>query len=85
MSSLKELRFHLCQSNTASTALRSFLSNNYPSLKKAFNIPILVREASNIKPSFTARFEKGREIKKTLDGLSEKEIQKTLKELLKPE
>ncbi|MCH0628620.1 L51/S25/CI-B8 domain-containing protein [Kocuria palustris] len=73
---VKELRFHLSQTGEASVPLRKFLQANYAPLKQASDnkVPILVREAFGIPPSFTARFEKGKEIKKQLEGLTEKDI-----------
>lgn len=72
----KELRFHLSQTGEASVPLRKFLQSNYAGLKKASNdkVPILVREAFGVPPSFTARFEKGKEVKKPLEGLKELDI-----------
>ncbi|CAN3354483.1 hypothetical protein DICA3_C15500 [Diutina catenulata] len=82
---VKELRFHLSQSGEASQPLRKFLTANYGALKAASNnsIPILVREAYGIKPSFTARLEKGKEVKKSLDGMDESAISEQVANLIK--
>ncbi|GEQ69725.1 hypothetical protein JCM33374_g3399 [Metschnikowia sp. JCM 33374] len=82
---VKELRFHLSQGGSASAPLRSFLTKNYPSIKSSTNyqIPVLIREAYGVPPSITARFEKGREVKNSLDGLDEKAIEEAVKTLLK--
>lgn len=82
---LRELRFHLSQTGEASIPLRNFLVKNYPSLKSSTNykLPILIRESFGVPPSITARFEKGREVKNSLDGLDEKAIEESVKSLLK--
>lgn len=82
---LRELRFHLSQTGEASVPLRKFLVKNYPSLKTSTNnkLPILIRESFGVPPSITARFEKGREVKNSLDGLDEKAIEESVKSLLK--
>lgn len=81
---LRELRFHLSQTGEASVPLRNFLVKNYPTLKTSTNnLPILIRESFGVPPSITARFEKGREVKSSLDGLDEKTIELTIKSLLK--
>lgn len=82
---LKELRFHLSQTGEASVPLRKFLTTNYNSLKTQLNykLPILIRESYGVPPSITARFEKGREVKNTLDGLDEQGVEAALINLLK--
>lgn len=82
---VKELRFHMCQGSAASAPLRSFLTKNYPVIKSSTNhkIPVLIRESFGVSPSMTARFEKGREVKNSLDGLDEKAIEEAVKTLLK--
>ncbi|ABN67274.1 NADH dehydrogenase (ubiquinone) 1 alpha [Scheffersomyces stipitis CBS 6054] len=82
---LKELRFHLSQTGEASVPLRKFLSVNYETLKVQSNykLPILIRESYGVPPSLTARFEKGKEVKSSLEGLDENGIAKTLQDLLK--
>lgn len=82
---LKELRFHLSQTGEASIPVRNFLTKNYPGLKSQLNykLPILIRESYGIPPTLTARFEKGEEVKRNLEGLDEAGVEKTLNELLK--
>lgn len=82
---LKELRFHLSQTGEASQPLRNFLLKNYPALKTSTNykLPILIRESFGVRPSITARFEKGREVKNNLEGLAESEVEKAVKSLIK--
>lgn len=82
---LKELRFHLSQTGEASVPLKTFLTNNYASLKSLSlnKIPILIRESYGVSPSLTARFERGREVKTNLVGLDESAILKSLNDLFK--
>ncbi|AOW30486.1 hypothetical protein MG5_05042 [Candida albicans P57072] len=82
---LKELRFHLSQTGEASIPVRNFLTKNYPSLKTQSNykLPILIRESYGIPPTLTARFERGEEVKTSLEGLDEAGVEKALNELLK--
>jgi len=72
---LKELRFLHCQTSEHSNAVRSFLSQSYPSMKKQNpHFPILIREALGIEPKVYARYEFGREKVVDLKGLSDKDI-----------
>ena len=82
---LKELRFHLSQTGEASIPLRNFLTKNYSSIKQQLNnqLPILIRESYGIPPSLTARFEKGREVKNSLEGLDEAGVAKAVQDILK--
>ena len=65
--------------------MRNFLTKNYPSLKTQLNykLPILIRESYGIPPTLTARFERGEEVKTSLEGLDEAGVEKALNELLK--
>lgn len=82
---LKELRFHLSQIGEASVPLRKFLTTNYSTLKQQteYKLPILIRESYGIPPSLTARFERGEEVRKNLEGLSEGQVADALNEVLK--
>lgn len=81
---LKEVRFHLSQTGAASVPLRTFLTKHYPALKAATkDRPILIRESFGVPPSITARFEMGREVKNSLDGLDEAAVEKAVQNLLK--
>ncbi|KAG7665007.1 uncharacterized protein J8A68_001472 [[Candida] subhashii] len=82
---LKELRFHLSQTGEASIPLRNFLTKNYSSIKQQSNnqLPVLIRESYGIPPSLTARFEKGREVKNSLEGLDEAGVAKAVQDILK--
>lgn len=82
---LREVRFHLSQTGEASAPLQKFLGSNYEALKAATShkIPVLIREASGLPPSVTARFEQGKEIKNKLEGMDSKAIEEAVKALLK--
>lgn len=84
-STLKELRFHLSQTGEASIPLRKFLTSNYGGLKEVlkYKLPILIRESYGIPPSIVARFDKGKEVKTSVEGLNEKDIESTFQNLLK--
>ncbi|CDR39043.1 CYFA0S02e11298g1_1 [Cyberlindnera fabianii] len=82
-SAVKEIRFHLSQAAESSTALRSFITSSYPTLSKANpELPILIREASFARPTVFVRFEKGQEVKKSLEGLDKTQIETEIKNLL---
>ncbi|KAI9838921.1 MAG: hypothetical protein M1819_004129 [Sarea resinae] len=56
-STLKELRFLFCQTSEQSSALRSFLTRAYPTMKKNNpQTPILLREALQTEPKVYARY-----------------------------
>ncbi|KAF1808810.1 NADH dehydrogenase, alpha subcomplex, subunit 2 [Eremomyces bilateralis CBS 781.70] len=81
---LKELRFHLCQTSEASAAARSFLVRSYPTMKKHNpHTPIMIREASGVEPKVWARYEFGKEKVVPLNGMDDKTIEKTITELVK--
>jgi NADH dehydrogenase (ubiquinone) 1 alpha subcomplex subunit 2 len=57
--------------------------SSYPTLNKHNpELPILIREASQSKPLVFVRFEKGREVKKDLEGMDKTQIETELKSLL---
>ncbi|KAL6871818.1 NADH dehydrogenase, alpha subcomplex, subunit 2 [Trichoderma novae-zelandiae] len=81
--SLKEVRFLFCQTSEQSAAVRSFLTKQYPAIKKANpNTPILLREAAGTLPKVYARFEFGNEKSRSLDGLTDKQIEDTVSGLV---
>ncbi|EHY57498.1 hypothetical protein ABEF95_012692 [Exophiala dermatitidis] len=83
---LRELRFHLCGSSQASEAARSFLKRAYPTMKHHNpNTPILIREATGVEPKVWARYGYGKEKSESLSGLSDKEIENRVTELVKHE
>ncbi|CAK7229541.1 hypothetical protein SCUCBS95973_007258 [Sporothrix curviconia] len=84
--SLKEVRFLFCQTGEHSAATRSFLTRAYPTMKKNNpTTPILLREAQGTLPKVFARYDLGRETSKSLDGLSDKQIEDVVSGLVKSE
>ncbi|KAK9462179.1 thioredoxin-like protein [Lipomyces oligophaga] len=80
---LKELRFHLCQTGEKSSPLRTFLTKSYPVMKKHNPyIPILIRESQGVSPVVYARHEFGKESKLVLDGISESELTPVLEKFI---
>ncbi|KAI1380027.1 NADH dehydrogenase, alpha subcomplex, subunit 2 [Hypoxylon crocopeplum] len=83
---LRELRFRFCHSGEDSAAIRTFLLRAYPTMKKNnSSIPILLREASGTLPQVYARYEFGKERSKSLQGLTDKEIEEAVSQLVKNE
>jgi len=81
---LKELRFLFCQTGENSAAVRSFITKSYPVMKKHNpHTPILIREAMGIEPRVFARYEFGKETQETLTGLTDKEIEEKVTNLVK--
>lgn len=81
---LKELRFLFCQTSEKSAALRTFLNRTYPVMKKHNpHTPVLIREAMGTEPRVFARYEFGKERQERLEGLTDKEIEDKVSELVK--
>ncbi|KAF3765103.1 glucose catabolic process to ethanol [Cryphonectria parasitica EP155] len=77
--SLKEVRFLFCQTSEQSAATRAFLTRTYPTMKKHNpSTPIMLREAQGTQPKVYARYEFGKEESKSLEGLSDKQIEDTV-------
>ncbi|OJJ43022.1 hypothetical protein ASPZODRAFT_74972 [Penicilliopsis zonata CBS 506.65] len=82
--SLKELRFLFCHTSEQSAATRSFLHRAYPTMKKHNPyVPILMREAAATEPRVFARYGFGKEKQETLSGLTDKEIEEKVTQLVK--
>ncbi|BAT79559.1 NADH dehydrogenase [ubiquinone] 1 alpha subcomplex subunit 2-like [Vigna umbellata] len=81
---IKELRFLMCQSSSASASARAFVEKNYKELKTLNpKLPILIRECSGVEPQLWARYDLGVEKAIKLEGLSEAQISKALEDLAK--
>ncbi|KAJ9155390.1 hypothetical protein NKR23_g1809 [Pleurostoma richardsiae] len=82
--SLKEVRFLFCQTSEQSAAVRSFLTRAYPTMKK-YNpaTPIMLREAQGTLPKVFARYDLGQEKSQSLEGLSDKQIEEAVTNLVK--
>lgn len=79
---IKELRIHLCPNSSNSKGLREFISQNYINLKSGNpELPILIRECSNIEPKLWIRYEFGKESNKSLKDLNSNQISSILKNL----
>ncbi|QCE13830.1 NADH dehydrogenase [Vigna unguiculata] len=79
---IKELRFLMCQSSSASASARAFVEKNYKELKTLNpKLPILIRECSGVEPQLWARYDLGVEKAIKLEGLSEAQISKALENL----
>lgn len=82
----QELRIHLCQTSAESAGTRDFLKKQYALLKSANPLlPVLVREASGVKPMLYARYLGGAERSVSLHGLGAADVRKQIEELSKPE
>ncbi|KAJ4264039.1 hypothetical protein NW762_006078 [Fusarium torreyae] len=83
--SLREVRFLFCQTSEQSAALRSFITRAYPTMKRNNpNTPILIREAAGTQPKVYARYERGTEKSRILEGLSDKQIEEAVTGLVQP-
>ncbi|KAI0384383.1 NADH dehydrogenase, alpha subcomplex, subunit 2 [Hypomontagnella monticulosa] len=81
---LKEVRFLFCHTGEGSAATRTFLTRAYPTMKKNNPYtPILLREASGTLPKVYARYEFGKEKSQSLEGLTDKQIEETVTQLVK--
>lgn len=81
--SLKELRFHFCQTSKGSEGIRDFVHKNYKDLKvqnPAF--PFLIRECSGIEAKVWARYGFGKERVTSVEGLDASGVEKSIKDLV---
>ncbi|KAI1766748.1 NADH dehydrogenase, alpha subcomplex, subunit 2 [Hypoxylon sp. FL1150] len=83
---LKEVRFLFCHTGEGSAATRTFLTRAYPTMKKNNPFtPILLREASGTLPKVYARYDFGKEQSKSLEGMTDKQIEEAVTQLVKSE
>ncbi|KAI1398847.1 NADH dehydrogenase, alpha subcomplex, subunit 2 [Hypoxylon fuscum] len=81
---LKEVRFLFCHTGEGSAATRTFLTRAYPTMKKNNPFtPIMLREASGTLPKVYARYDFGKETSKSLEGLTDKQIEEAVTQLVK--
>lgn len=79
---VQELRVHLCQTSKGSSGVRDFIAGHYLQLKEANPaLPVLVREASGIKATVTARFPFGKEKTVAVEGLDAKQVGEAIEKL----
>lgn len=80
---LREIRIHLCQRSPGSQGVRDFIQQRYVDLKKAHpDLPILIRECSEVKPTLWARYAFGQEKNVSLNNLSAAEVSKAMERVL---
>jgi NADH dehydrogenase (ubiquinone) 1 alpha subcomplex subunit 2 len=80
---VRELRFIMCQQSAASQGVRSYVLNNYQSVKASNpEFPFIVREAKGAQPCITARYEFGVERRVYVHNATEAEIAQTIDELV---
>ncbi|KAI4541166.1 hypothetical protein MG293_008308 [Ovis ammon polii] len=72
---LREIRIHLCQRSPGSQGVRDFIEKRYVELKKANpDLPILIRECSDVQPKLWARYAFGQEKNVSLNNFSADQI-----------
>ena len=82
-SSIRELRFVMCQQSQASLGARAFVRNNYQGIKQANpGFPFIVRECANAQPTVMARYDFGIERRLYLNDLTEAEVNAAVEELV---
>ncbi|ELW54060.1 NADH dehydrogenase [ubiquinone] 1 alpha subcomplex subunit 2 isoform X2 [Tupaia chinensis] len=80
---LREIRIHLCQRSPGSQGVRDFIEKRYVELKKANpDLPILIRECSDVQPKLWARYAFGQEKNITLNNLSADQVTRALENVL---
>eukprot|EP01084_Bolivina_argentea_P165362 287290_1 len=81
-SKVYEVRFAFCQRSSGSSGVRSFLRNEYLTMKKQNpTLPILIRECQETIPRLTVRYNFGRENSIVCDGLNDVQIRDKLTEM----
>ncbi|XP_052012077.1 NADH dehydrogenase [ubiquinone] 1 alpha subcomplex subunit 2 [Apodemus sylvaticus] len=80
---LREIRIHLCQRSPGSQGVRNFILQRYVELKKAHpDLPILIRECSEVQPKLWARYAFGQEKTVSLNNLSADEVSRAMENVL---
>lgn len=80
---LHEIHIHLCQRSPGSQGVRDFIQQRYVDLKKAHpDLPILIRECSEVQPKLWARYAFGQEKNVSLNNLSAAEVTKAMENVL---
>lgn len=83
LTQLREIRIHLCQRSPNSQGVRDFIEKRYVDLKKAnSNLPILIRECSDVQPKLWARYAFGQEKQVSLNNLNADQVNKALQDVL---
>ncbi|XP_037365040.1 NADH dehydrogenase [ubiquinone] 1 alpha subcomplex subunit 2 [Talpa occidentalis] len=72
---LREIRLHLCQRSPSSQGVRDFIEKRYVELKKANpDLPILIRECSDVQPKLWARYAFGQENHVSLNNFNADQV-----------
>eukprot|EP01017_Pseudomicrothorax_dubius_P000508 TRINITY_DN0_c1989_g1_i2.p1 TRINITY_DN0_c1989_g1~~TRINITY_DN0_c1989_g1_i2.p1 ORF type:complete len:101 (+),score=26.85 TRINITY_DN0_c1989_g1_i2:45-347(+) len=80
---LRELRLILCHTSPRSQGMRDFIRSHYWNVKRASpNFQFIVRECEDADPLVIARYQFGVEKKALTSGLSDKEVEKVVEELV---
>ncbi|XP_016069647.1 PREDICTED: NADH dehydrogenase [ubiquinone] 1 alpha subcomplex subunit 2 [Miniopterus natalensis] len=80
---LREIRIHLCQRSPGSQGVRDFIEKRYVELKKANpDLPILIRECSDVQPKLWARYSFGQEKNVSLNNFSADQVTRALENVL---
>ena len=79
---VRELRFVMCQSHSASAGARQFVSKNYLPIKESNpSLPFIVRECNGAQPTVMARYNFGVERRVYLNNMSESEVNAVVEDL----
>ncbi|XP_004697088.1 NADH dehydrogenase [ubiquinone] 1 alpha subcomplex subunit 2 [Echinops telfairi] len=80
---LREVRIHLCQRSPGSQGVRDFIEKKYVELKKTNpDLPILIRECSDVQAKLWARYAFGQEKNVSLNNLSADQVTRAVKNVL---
>ncbi|XP_036280590.1 NADH dehydrogenase [ubiquinone] 1 alpha subcomplex subunit 2 [Pipistrellus kuhlii] len=80
---LREIRLHLCQRSPGSQGVREFIEKRYVELKKANpDLPILIRECSEVQPKLWARYAFGQEKNVSLNNFSADQVTRAVENVL---
>ncbi|KAM4875955.1 NADH dehydrogenase [ubiquinone] 1 alpha subcomplex subunit 2 [Thomomys bottae] len=80
---LREIRIHLCQRSPSSQGVRDFIEKRYVDMKKTHpDLPILIRECSDVQPQLWARYAFGQEKNVSLNNFSVDQVTKAVENVL---
>ncbi|KAM4830645.1 NADH dehydrogenase [ubiquinone] 1 alpha subcomplex subunit 2-like [Urocitellus parryii] len=80
---LREIHIHLCQRSPCSQDIRDFMEKRFVELKKANpNLPILIREGSDVQPKLWALYPFLQEKNVSLNTFDAHQVTRTLENVL---
>ena len=80
---VRELRFIMCQQSATSQGVRSYVLNNYATVKQSNpDFPFIVREAIGAQACVMARYDFGVERRVYLQNATEAEVAQTVNQLV---